>query len=83
MSHVRSNAVTVSSFGAYGNTAVFCILTLNLKLDEVLTRYSYLEIFFGIFSVIVLTSVNTDSHVCAAKALACHRPSTIVCILTL
>lgn len=77
MSHIHCNAVIVllsvfiSSFGAHGNTAVFCILPLNLKLDEV-------EIFFGIFSVIVLTSANTDSHVCAASALVCNLPSTIV-----
>lgn len=86
MSHVHCNAVTVllsvfiSSFGAYGNTAVFCILALNLKLDKVFTRYSHLEMFFGIFSVIVLTSANTDSHVCEASTLACLLPSTIVCI---
>lgn len=86
MSHVHCNAVTVllsvfiSSFRAHGNTAVFCILALNLKLDKVLTRYSHLEAFFGIFSVIVLTSANTDSHVCVASALVCHLPSTIVCI---
>ena len=84
ISHVLCNAVTVllsvfiSSFGANGNTAVFCILALNLKIDEVLTRYSHLEIFFGIFSMIVLTSANTDSHVCAASALTCRLPSTIV-----
>lgn len=76
-------SVFISSFGAYGNTAVFCILALNLKLDEVLTRYSHLKIFFGILSMIVLTSANTDSNVCAASALACHLPSTIVLFLIL
>lgn len=84
MSHVHCNAVTVllsvfiSSFGAYGN--MFCILALNLKLDKVFTRYSHLETFFGIFSVIILTSANRDSYVCEASTLACLLPSTIVCI---